>query len=86
MLGKGNSAEIGGGNEENGKVKQLASPENKRVFGAEFIKCHVPDSAIVAAGDGEQDAGGRGGGVTNSAEKSSMKTDLRASREYNTGR
>ncbi len=49
VLGKGNSAEIGGGNEENGKEKQFSGPENEGVFGAEFVKCHIPDAAIVAA-------------------------------------
>lgn len=49
VLGKGNSAEIGGGNEKNGKVKQFSSPENEGVFGAEFVKCHISDAAIVAA-------------------------------------
>ena len=49
VLGKGNSAEIGGGNEKNGKEKQFSSPENKGVFGAEFVKCHIPDTTFVAA-------------------------------------
>ncbi len=60
VLGKGNGAEIGRGNEEDGEVEQLAAPENEGVFGAEFIKCHIPDTSIVAAGM-VREKGGRGG-------------------------